>query len=53
MHSALPRAITRLLLVQLFFNCTQLSVITYTNNNNINNNNNNNLSITEDNVAKD
>ena len=25
------RAITRLLLVQLFFNCTQMSVITYTN----------------------
>ena len=31
MHSASPRAITRLLLVQLFFNCTQMSVITYTN----------------------
>ena len=27
----LPRAITRLLLIQLFFNCTQIHVITYTN----------------------
>ena len=31
MHSASPRAITRLLLVQLFFNCTQIHAITYTN----------------------
>ena len=31
MHSASPRAITRLLLIQLFFNCTQIHAITYTN----------------------
>ena len=31
MYEALPRAITRLLLVQLLFNCTQIHVITYTN----------------------
>ena len=31
LHSASPRAITRLLLVQLFFSCTQISVITCTN----------------------
>ena len=30
LHLALPRAITRLLLVQLFFNCTQIHAITYT-----------------------
>ena len=31
LHSASPHAITRLLLAQLFFNCTQISVTTYTN----------------------
>ena len=31
MHSASPCAITRLLLVQLFFNCMQIHAITYTN----------------------
>ena len=31
MPSALPHAITWLLLVQLFFNCTQMHAITYTN----------------------
>ena len=31
LHSASPRAITLLLLVQLFSNCTQMCVITYTN----------------------
>ena len=31
LHSATPRAITRLLLVQLFPNCTQMRAIIYTN----------------------